>query len=94
MAIGIIATLKVQTDKAAEAEEAFRALQAQVNQNEDGCIFYSFFKAAEGEYVVLESYKDEAALEAHGKSDYFKAAGKQMMGFMAAPPDIKRMPSV
>ena len=94
MAIGIIATLKVQADKASEAEEIFRSLQEQVTKNEDGNLFYSFFKAAEGEYVVLESYKDEAALAAHGSTDYFKAAGKKMAGFMAGPPDIKRMPSI
>jgi quinol monooxygenase YgiN len=94
MAIGIIATLKVQPEKANEAEEAFRDLQKQVTSNEEGCLFYSFFKAAEGEYVVLESYKDDAALAHHGQTDYFKAAGKKMAGFMAAPPDIKRMPSV
>lgn len=94
MPIGIIATLKIQPEKAKDAEAAFNELAEAVNKNEPECLFYSFFKASEGEYVVLESYKDEAALAAHSQTAHFKAAGPKMAGFLAGAPDIKKMDGI
>ena len=94
MAIGVIATLKVQQDKAEEAEATFRELQSQVQANEKNCLFYSFFKAEAGVYVVLESYASQEDLATHSQTDYFKAAGKKMAGFLAGAPDIKTMDSI
>jgi len=40
---------------------------------------------------VLEQYVDQAALDAHGKTDYFKAIGAKMGGCMAGKPNIEIM---
>ena len=93
MAIGVIATLPIQPGKNAEFEAIFAELEAAVKANEPGCNFYSLHKsrADENSYVVLEQYVDQAALDAHGKTDYFKAIGAKMCGCMAGRPNIEIM---
>ena len=91
MTIGVIATLTVLEGKNADFEEIFTRLAAQVNANEAGCNFYQLHKSREDlqVYKVLEQYTDQAALEAHGKTDYFRAAGKELAGCMAAAPQLE-----
>ena len=43
---------------------------------------------------MLELYADQGALEAHGKTDYFRAAGAKMGPFMADRPNIEYLDSV
>ena len=47
-------------------------------------------KDENGDYYVMELYADQAALDAHGKSEHFKAAGPKFAGLMAGPPEVKR----
>ncbi len=90
MSIGVIATLKVQDGKAAEFEAVFKGLAAEVRANEPGNKLYQVFKARKeaNTYVVMEIYEDQSALETHGKSDHFKAAGPKLGPTMAGRPDI------
>ena len=90
MSIGVIATLKVQDGKAAEFEAVFQGLAAQVRANEPGNKLYQVFKSRKeaNTYVVMEIYEDQSALETHGKSDHFKAAGPKLGPTMAGRPDI------
>ncbi len=96
MAIGVTAKLSVQEGKNEEFEALFKQLQEAVNANEDGCNFYALHQSRSDaqSYMVLEQYVDEAALEAHGKTDYFRSIGAQMGGCMAAPPQIELFDSV
>jgi quinol monooxygenase YgiN len=96
MAIGVIATLKVQEGKAADFEAVFRDLAGEVRANEPGNKLYQVFKSRKeaNTYVVMEIYQDQAALEAHGKSDHFKAAGPRLGPTMAGRPDILYLDSV
>ncbi|HXL98752.1 MAG TPA: putative quinol monooxygenase [Rhizomicrobium sp.] len=96
MAIGVIATLKVQDGKGGEFESVFRALAAQVRANEPGNQLYQVVKsrADANTYVVMELYADQAALEAHGKSDHFKAAGPKIAPTLAGRPDIQYLDSI
>jgi quinol monooxygenase YgiN len=95
MAIGVIATLKVQPGKGGEFEQVFRELAAQVRANEPGNKLYQVFKSRKeaDTYVVMEVYQDQAALDAHGKSDHFKAAGPKIGPTMAGRPDIHYLDS-
>lgn len=95
MAIGVIATLKVQPGKGGEFEQVFRDLAAQVRANEPGNKLYQVFKSRKeaDTYVVMEVYQDQAALDAHGKSDHFKAAGPKIGPTMAGRPDIHYLDS-
>ena len=76
--IGVTAKLTVAAGKEVEFEAAAKALVAQVNAHEEGVIFYDLYKSAKepGVYIFLEKYRDQAALDAHGKTDYFLAFGK------------------
>lgn len=94
--IGVVATLKVQPEKAAEFEKVFLDLQNKVKASEPGCIVYQLTrsKTEEGVYKVLELYASTDALKAHGGTDYFKAAGAAMGPTMAAPPHIEYLDAV
>ncbi len=96
MAIGVTATLKISPEKNQEFETVFKELANAVNSNEEGCLFYALHQSREDAqtYIVLEQYADNAALEAHGKTDYFQSAGKAMAGLLAAAPKIELMDSV
>jgi quinol monooxygenase YgiN len=91
MAIGVVATLKVAEGENSEFESVFRELAAQVKANEPGNKLYQVFKskADTQTYVVMEIYADQAALEAHGKSDHFKAAGPKIAPTLGGRPDIQ-----
>lgn len=91
MAIGIIATLNVAEGKNAEFEAIFAQLSEKVNSLEEGCNFYQLHRSRQDPqvYKVLEQYTDQAALDAHGKTDYFRELGKQMGGFATAAPIIE-----
>lgn len=90
MAIGVVATLIVQAGKEKEFEEIFAGLRQQVLDNEDGCEMYDIYKSKSdaSTYVVMERYKDEAALKAHGESAHFKAAGPKLGGVLGGAPVI------
>jgi len=89
--IGIVATLKIKEGKADEFEAAFKDLQKQVQANEAGNLMYEVFRSREDEltYIIMEKYTDDAAVEAHGKSDHFKAGGAKLGAVLAAPPQVQ-----
>lgn len=88
MTIGLVATLKVQPEKADEFAKIFGELRTQVKANEKGCLQYDFFKskANDGTFIVMEQYASQADLDAHGKTDYFKAAGAKFGSMLAGAP--------
>jgi quinol monooxygenase YgiN len=96
MAVGVVATLKVAEGKGNDFEAVFRDLAAQVKANEPGNQMYRVFKskADANTYVVMEIYADQAALEAHGKSDHFRAAGPKIAPTLAGRPDIQYFDSI
>ena len=96
MTIGVIATLRVQEGKTADFEAVFGDLAGQVRANEPGNKLYQVFKSRKeaNTYVVMEIYADQSALDAHGKSDHFKAAGPKLGPTLAGRPDILYLDSI
>jgi len=94
--IGVVATLKVQDGKQGEFEAIFTDLAAKVRANEPGNVFYQLTKSRADAtvYKVLELYKDQEALSAHGQTDYFKAAGAKMGPCMGGRPEIEYLDAV
>jgi quinol monooxygenase YgiN len=94
--IGIVATLKVQDGKNAEFEGVFRELAEKVRANEPGNLLYQLTKsrADPNTYKVLELYKDQDALSAHGGTEYFRALGARMGPCMAGRPEIEYLDAV
>ena len=91
MTIGLFVTMKIKPGTEEAFESAFRELQANVKKNEPGAILYEFFKSREEPetYHVMEIYKDQAALDAHGKTAHFAAGGPKLGASMAGRPTIK-----
>jgi quinol monooxygenase YgiN len=94
--IGIVATLKVQEGKGPDFEAVFLELAGQVRANEPGNIFYQLTRSRTepDTYKVLELYKDQAAVEAHGQSDHFKTIGRKMGAFIAGRPEVEHLDAV
>ena len=92
----VLATLKVKEDKTEDFEKIFKNLSEDVRSNEEGNIFYQVAKDRENEntYLVLEHYKDQESVDAHGKSDQFRAAGAKLAECLDGAPVIKRLDSI
>ena len=92
--IGLIATLKIQSDKIAEFETAFATLATEVRANEPGNHLYRLCKSrTEADtYKVIELYADDEALKAHGTSTHFRNAG--LAGFLAGAPTLEYLDTV
>lgn len=94
-AIGIVATIRVLPGKEAEFEGVFAELAPAVHANEPGNSYYRLFKTGEtGVYKVLECYDDDAAVEAHRKSDHFRSLGAKLGPCLAGAPEIERLSAV
>jgi quinol monooxygenase YgiN len=91
MAIGVVATIKIKEGANEAFEAVAKELMAAVRANEAGNKVYQFCKSRTEPttYVVLEVYADQAALEAHGKSDHFRTVGAKMGPSMAGRPDVQ-----
>ena len=96
MAIGIIAILEIKAGEQAAFEAIFLELSALVRANEPGNHFYALHKsrASDTTYVVLEQYADDAALQAHNQTEYFKRLGAAMGPQMAGRPKIEMLDAV
>lgn len=70
--LGVTVPVKIKAGSEKDFEAAFGKMIAAVNANEPGCILYDLFKNADGEYIIMEAYKDEASFEAHRNSDHMK----------------------
>lgn len=88
--IGIVATLKVKDGAQADFEAVAKQLAAAVNADEPGCLYYALYRSDDPlVYVMMERYKDMAAVEAHRASDHYKQIGRQMGAHMDGRPDVK-----
>ena len=94
--LGVVATLKVKPGMEREFEAVAKELVAKVNANEPGCRLYALHRL-DGDtptYVFMERYVDQAAVEAHRATDYFKALGRKMGEFMEGRPEVMRLREV
>ncbi|MGE0045783.1 MAG: putative quinol monooxygenase [Hyphomonadaceae bacterium] len=93
--IGVVARLPVKPGEEENFKSAMRTLMQGVRDNEPGNKVYTCFqsRANPAEFVVLEIYDDQAALDAHGKSDHFRAAGPALGASLAGRPDIQYLDS-
>jgi len=96
MAIGLLATLTIREGKNAEFEQAFLALAEQVRANEPGNIFYILHRSKTDPqvYKVMEQYRSEADLDAHGKTEHFREANKVLASLVAAAPEMEVLDTV
>lgn len=89
--IGVVAKLTIADGKEAEFEAVATDLMAKVKANEPGTLTYQLYKSKKepNVYIFMEQYASQEALEAHGKTEYFAAAGPKLGPCLAGAPDIQ-----
>lgn len=94
--LGVVATIKVKPGMEKEFEAVAKELVAKVNANEPGCKLYALHHHSEtpNVYVFMERYVDQAAVDAHRATDYFKALGRKMGDYMDGRADVLRLREV
>jgi quinol monooxygenase YgiN len=93
--LAVIAKLPIKEGKMEEAIAAFKELMVQVAK-EEGTLMYALNRdpANPNILVMIERYKDKAAVEAHSSSEYFKAFFKTSGAFIAGRPEIMRLEEI
>ena len=89
--IAITAKMMVKPGCEEKFEQAMLALVSAVNSNEPGNLLYELCKDDDGQYLVMELYKDDEAVQAHRTADHIKNSGPSFKGLMSGPPVIKKM---
>ncbi len=91
----IIAKLPVKEGKMEEALAAFKVLISKV-ASEEGTVLYSLNqdKANPNMLVVVEQYKDKAALEFHSSTPYFKDFFVASGAFIGGKPEMSVMKEI
>ena len=94
--IGLIATLRINEGKAELFEDIFREVMDLVRAQEPGCLVYQLTKSREAAnlYRVLELYQDQAALDAHSKSDELRDAFARLAQCLHGRPEIEYLDGV
>ena len=96
--IGLIAKLKIQEGKGPEFETGFRVLAARVtSDDEPGNLLYKLCKSRSdpNTYVVMELYRDQAAVDEHPKTKHFTELFPPLRELMQpGPPDFEFIDSV
>jgi len=87
--------IKVKAGREADFESIVSALVVASNANEPGIRFYQSFRSATpGEYWMLESFADLAALKAHTASEHFLAHRTKLGDCFDGPPEVHRLTSL
>jgi quinol monooxygenase YgiN len=86
----IVATVTVKPDKIKAFTEAAKEIIEKSNK-EAGCKSYQLYQDPydKTKFVFVEEYKNQAAIDAHFASDYFKAFGPKISDLVVAPAKIK-----
>ena len=96
--IGLIAKLKVLEGRGPEFEKAFKPLSDIVNSDaEPGNALYKLCKSRTDPdtYVVMELYRDQAAVDVHPKTKHFTEHWKTIGPLLQpGPPDFEFVDSV
>jgi quinol monooxygenase YgiN len=90
MSISLLAKIKVQPGKEAEFTTAAKEMIATVKTAEPGTLAYILHQNSKDptEFIYYEAYKDQAAFDAHGKTDHMKAFGGKIGSILAGRPEL------
>jgi quinol monooxygenase YgiN len=86
----ITAKLTVKQDKVKEFISAAKVMIDNSNK-EPGCKSYQLYQDPydQTKFIFVEEYKDQAAVDAHFATEYFKAFGPKISGLVQEPAKIK-----
>ncbi len=93
--VSVIARIPVKEGKIDEAIGAFKDLMVHV-AGEEGTLSYTMNRPQSdpNTLVIMERYKDKAALEAHSSSAHFKAFFAASRPFIGGKPEITVMDEI
>ena len=93
--ISVIAKIPIKEGKVEEAILAFKELMVQVAK-EEGTLAYTMNRAKSNPntLVIMERYKDKAALDAHSSTPYFKEFFAKSAAFIGGRPEIAVMEEI
>jgi quinol monooxygenase YgiN len=93
--LAIIAKIPAKEGKVEEAVQAFKDLMVQVAK-EEGTLSYTLNRDSSNPntLVIIERYKDKAALDAHSSTPYFKAFFTKSGAFIGGKPEIIRLEEI
>jgi quinol monooxygenase YgiN len=87
--ISIIAKIPLHEGKLKEFTEVFKEMAASVAKEEGNLLYSLSFEAkAPNTAIIMERYKDQAALGAHSQSDHYKAFGSKIRGLIAGRAEV------
>ena len=86
----ILARVFVKPENIEEFITASRVI-VENTQKEPGCLTYQLYQdpVKKTDFIFVESYKDQAAIDAHFAAPYFKEFGAKIGGMTNGPADIK-----
>ena len=90
--INVVATLVAKPGQEAHLQAALAAVVPLV-RTEPGCIRYDLQRDldAPDRFVMIETWRDTAALEAHAQGEAFTALASSFDGLLLTTPDIRRL---
>lgn len=93
--LGVVAKITIKPGTEKEFEAVAKELVSKVQAGEPGCVLYTLHKSeTPNVYVFMERYVDQAAVEAHRGTDYFKALGRKMGEYMEGRPEVMRLTEI
>ena len=86
----IVAKLTLKPEKVGDFIEAAKEI-IELSNKEPGCNFYQLYQDPydNTSFVFVEEYTDQAAVDAHFASEYFKAFGPRIGDFLVGSGEIK-----
>ena len=90
---GLFVKFPVKPGKNAAFEAAFRRMQKSMQEHEPGNVYYDLFVTVENPqlYVIMERYRDAAAVTAHGQSEHLKTVLAELRDLMDGPIEPQRL---
>ena len=88
--ISVIAKIPVQEGKFDEVVALFKEMLPKIAQEEEGTLAYSLNKdqSDPNTVVMIERYRDKAAMDVHASTPYFKEFSPKLPPFLAGKPEI------
>jgi quinol monooxygenase YgiN len=85
----VVATMTAKDGRGGELEQGLKELVA-ASHGDDGCVAYALHRAAAGgdTFVMIERWRDQAALDAHFTQPHVQGLGKLAAELLASPPQI------
>jgi quinol monooxygenase YgiN len=78
--IGVVGRLTAKSGKEEELAALFRELSAMAKAHEPGMVQHAIFRSAADPrtFVVVEVFADQAAFDAHSRTDHYAAVGPRL----------------